>query len=128
MCVSHCIMLEYYSIIDSIHVYEFNRVILGIPVRNCIVGMMLNMPYCSNEYIISHVVQKKLDVIKNYSDILAFDLCSKVYCLLHQSVFLLQEFKASCGQVLVPPDLFSDPDQIRITMDVIRIRSELFRY
>ena len=74
MCVSHCIMLEYYSIIDSIHVYEFNRVILGIPVRNCIVGMMLNMPYCSNEYIISHVVQKKLDVIKNYSDILAFDL------------------------------------------------------
>ena len=79
MCVSHCIMLEYYSIIDSIHVYEFNGVILGIPVRNCIVGMMLNMPYCSNEYIISHVVQKKLDVIKNYSDILAFDLCSKVY-------------------------------------------------
>ena len=78
---------EYYSIIDSIVKYsivecnleEFNRVILGIPVSICIVGMMLSTPFCTNEYIISHVVQKKLDVIKNYSDILAFDLCSKVY-------------------------------------------------
>ena len=78
-------MLNYNTVWYNVE--EFNRVILGIPVRDCIVGMMLNMSYCTNEYIISHVVQKKLDVIKKHLDILAFALCSK-----------LQDFKASSGK------------------------------
>ena len=87
---------------------------------------MLNMPYCSNEYIISHVVQKKLDVIKNYSDILAFDLCSKVYafCISQFSYCKILRFQVAKG---IGATWFVEwPWSNHITMDVIRIRSGSF--